>query len=51
MKIEVIGKNGFTPSAANREYAEALNTEAEEMIETYSAKADAVFASVNSRLK
>ena len=22
MKIEVIGKNGFTPSAANREYAE-----------------------------
>ena len=22
MKIEVIGKNGFTPSATNREYAE-----------------------------
>ena len=22
MKIEVIGKNGFNPSAANREYAE-----------------------------
>ena len=40
-----------TKSMANREYAEALNTEAEEMIETYSAKADAVFASVNSRLK
>ena len=40
-----------TKSMANREYAEALNVEAEEMIETYSAKADAVFMSVNSRLR
>ncbi|MBQ9926352.1 MAG: cyclodeaminase/cyclohydrolase family protein [Lachnospiraceae bacterium] len=40
-----------TKSMTNREYAEALNKEAEEMIAIYSAKADAVFASVNDRLK
>ena len=40
-----------TKSMANREYAEALNREAEEMIATYSAKADAVFEGVTNRLK
>ncbi len=40
-----------TKSMADREYAEGLNREAEEMIATYSAKADEVFAGVNARLK
>lgn len=40
-----------TKSMADREYAEALNRQAEEMIATYSAKADTVFESVTNRLK
>ena len=40
-----------TKSMANREYAESLNKEAEEMMAVYGAKADAVFDSVNSRLR
>ena len=40
-----------TKSMANREYAESLNKEAEEMIAVYGAKADAVFESVTGRLK
>lgn len=40
-----------TKSMVNREYAEKLNQEAEEMIATYSAKADAVFTNVKDRLK
>ncbi len=40
-----------TKSMTNREYAESLNVEANEMIAKYSAKADAVFNSVNERLK
>lgn len=40
-----------TKSMANREYAESLNKEAEEMMAVYGAKADAVFEGVNSRLK
>ena len=40
-----------TKSMANRDYAESLNAEANEMIATYSAKADAVFHNVNERLK
>ena len=36
---------------ANREYAEELNDEANEMIRVYSEKADQVFNSVNERLK
>ncbi len=40
-----------TKSMANREYAEELNREAEEMIATYSAKADMIFEGVNARLK
>lgn len=40
-----------TKSMANREYAESLNKEAEEMIAVYGAKADAVFEGVSNRLK
>lgn len=40
-----------TKSMANREYAESLNKEAEEMMAVYGAKADAVFDSVNGRLR
>jgi len=40
-----------TKSMTNRDYAEALNREAEDMIATYSAKADTVFESVTNRLK
>lgn len=40
-----------TKSMTNREYAESLNKEANEMISTYSAKAEAVFNNVNERLK
>ena len=40
-----------TKSMANREYAEELNAEANEMIRVYSEKADVVFNSVNERLK
>lgn len=40
-----------TKSMADREYAENLNKEAEEMIAEYSVKADKVFESVNERLK
>ena len=40
-----------TKSMANREYAESLNKEAEEMMAVYGAKADAVFEGVNARLK
>ena len=40
-----------TKSMANREYAEELNAEANEMIRVYSEKADKVFNSVNERLK
>lgn len=40
-----------TKSMEDREYAESLNKEANEMIAKYSAKADAVFESVNNRLK
>jgi formiminotetrahydrofolate cyclodeaminase len=40
-----------TKSMANREYAEYLNKEAEEMMAVYGAKADAVFESVNGRLR
>ena len=40
-----------TKSMTNREYAESLNKEANEMISTYSAKAKAVFNNVNERLK
>ncbi len=40
-----------TKSMANREYAEGLNKEAEDMMAVYGAKADAVFESVNNRLK
>jgi len=40
-----------TKSMANREYAESLNKEAEEMMAVYGAKADAVFEGVNARLR
>ena len=40
-----------TKSMTNRDYAEALNREAEDMIATYSEKADTVFESVTNRLK
>lgn len=40
-----------TKSMTNRDYAEALNREAEDMIASYSAKADTVFESVTNRLK
>ena len=40
-----------TKSMANREYAEELNAEANEMIQVYSEKADAIFSNVNERLK
>lgn len=40
-----------TKSMADREYAESLNQEANDMIAVYSAKADAIFNSVNERLK
>ena len=40
-----------TKSMANREYAESLNKEAQEMMTVYGAKADAVFEGVNARLK
>lgn len=40
-----------TKSMANREYAESLNKEAEEMMAVYVAKADAVFEGVAGRLK
>ncbi len=40
-----------TKSMANREYAEELNTEANEMIRVYSEKADMIFNNVNERLK
>jgi formiminotetrahydrofolate cyclodeaminase len=40
-----------TKSMQDREYAEGLNKEANEMIAKYSAKADAVFTSVNNRLQ
>lgn len=40
-----------TKSMANREYAESLNKEAEEMMAVYGAKADAVFEGVAGRLK
>jgi len=40
-----------TKSMANREYAEDLNKEAEEMMAVYGAKADAVFENVNGRLR
>lgn len=40
-----------TKSMANREYAEVLNKEAEEMMAVYGAKADAVFEGVNGRLR
>ena len=40
-----------TKSMANREYAEGLNKEAQEMMAVYGAKADAVFEGVNARLK
>jgi len=40
-----------TKSMTNREYAEELNVEANEMIRMYSEKADAIFNSVNERLK
>lgn len=39
-----------TKSMANREYAEDLNREANEMIAVYSAKADTIFNSVKERL-
>lgn len=38
-----------TKSMEDREYAEAANAEAEEMLKTYEAKADAIFASVRAR--
>ncbi len=40
-----------TKSMANREYAESLNKEAEEMMAVYGAKADTVFEGVAGRLK
>ncbi len=40
-----------TKSMANREYAEGLNKEAQEMMTVYGAKADAVFEGVKDRLK
>ena len=40
-----------TKSMTDREYAEQLNDEANEMIRVYSVKADEVFNSVNERLK
>lgn len=40
-----------TKSMTNREYAESLNKEAEEMMAVYGAKADAVFEGVAGRLK
>lgn len=40
-----------TKSMANREYAESLNKEAEEMMAVYGAMADAVFEGVAGRLK
>lgn len=40
-----------TKSMADRAYAEALNAEAEEMIQKYSAKADSIFENVKSRLQ
>lgn len=40
-----------TKSMADREYAESLNKEAEQMIEEYSVRADEVFRSVNERLR
>lgn len=40
-----------TKSMTNREYAESLNKEAEEMMAVYGAKADAVFEGVNARLR
>ena len=40
-----------TKSMADREYAERLNKEAEQMIEDYAVRADEVFRSVNERLK
>lgn len=40
-----------TKSMANRECAEKLNAEANEMIHVYSKKADEVFNRVNERLK
>ncbi len=39
-----------TKSMTDREYAESLNREAEEMIAAYAAKADAIFEGVNARL-
>lgn len=40
-----------TKSMMNREYAEILNSEAEEMIRIYTTKADKVYNFVNHRLK
>lgn len=40
-----------TKSMTNREYAESLNKEAEEMMAVYGTKADAVFEGVAGRLK
>lgn len=40
-----------TKSMADREYAESLNTEANNMIAEYSVRADKVFENVNERLK
>ncbi len=39
-----------TKSMTNREYADSVNKEAEQMLKTYEAKADEVFASVRARL-
>lgn len=40
-----------TKSMEDREYAESLNKEADDMIAEYSVKADKVFESVNARLR
>lgn len=40
-----------TKSMADREYAEALNAEANEMIRAYSEKADTIFNNVKARLE
>ena len=40
-----------TKSMEDREYAESLNKEADDMIAEYSVKADKVFKSVNARLR
>lgn len=40
-----------TKSMANREYAESLNTEANEMLRVYGQKAEQIFENVHARLK